>query len=148
MHTWHGPNGIPFVQSCLEVLPVTELYTGAERTLCFCRLSGKANRHNVRILGTENSHEILEHGRDSPKLNFFVLYEVSSVKVFFFAEPTAISISYLDTRENHFMPQLKKEFSFHFIFQLDGVPSHLLREVTSYFNRMVVAWIGRGETIA
>jgi len=36
-------------------------------------LSGKFNRHTVRIWGTENSHEIVEHVPESPKLNFFVL---------------------------------------------------------------------------
>jgi hypothetical protein len=36
-------------------------------------LSGKVNRHNVRIWGTKNPHEIVEHMRDSPKLNASVL---------------------------------------------------------------------------
>jgi hypothetical protein len=36
-------------------------------------LSGNFNRHILRVWGTENSHEIAEHVRDSPKLNFFVL---------------------------------------------------------------------------
>ncbi|KAL4104006.1 hypothetical protein QTP88_019319 [Uroleucon formosanum] len=34
-------------------------------------LSGKVNRHNVRIWGTTNPHAIIEHERDSPKLNVF-----------------------------------------------------------------------------
>ena len=34
------------------------------------------------------------------------------------------------------------------IFQQDGAPPHFHREVTSYYNRTVVAWIGRGGTIA
>jgi hypothetical protein len=37
------------------------------------RLSGKINHHNVRIWGTENPRETVEHVRDSPKLNVFVL---------------------------------------------------------------------------
>ena len=63
-------------------------------------LSGKVNRHKVRIWGTENPHEIEEHARDSPKLNVFC----ASVKVygpFFFAEPTVTGISYLDMLENY-----------------------------------------------
>ena len=36
-------------------------------------LSGKVNSHNVRIWGTEYPHEIVEHVRDSPKLNVFML---------------------------------------------------------------------------
>jgi hypothetical protein len=32
-------------------------------------ISGKVNRHNARIWGTENPHEFLEHGRDSLQLS-------------------------------------------------------------------------------
>jgi hypothetical protein len=73
-------------------------------------LSGKGNRHKVRIWGTENPREIEEHVRDAPKLNFFFFGAGSSVKVygpFFFAEPTVTGISYLDMLENHLMPQLQ-----------------------------------------
>ena len=31
----------------------------------------KINRHNVRICGEENPHTIIEHERDSPKVNGF-----------------------------------------------------------------------------
>ena len=51
-------------------------------------MCGKVNRHNVRIWGTENLHAMMEHVRDSPKVNVFCA--VSSCKVygpFFFAEP-------------------------------------------------------------
>ena len=36
-------------------------------------LSGKVNKQNVRIWGTENPREFVEHMRDSPKVNVFVL---------------------------------------------------------------------------
>jgi hypothetical protein len=36
-------------------------------------VSGKVNRHNVRIWGTENPHATVEHDRDSPKVNEFFL---------------------------------------------------------------------------
>ena len=100
-------------------------------------------------MGYRESTRDRRHGRDSPKLNFFCA--ISSVKVcgpFLFAEPTATGISYLDTRENHLMPQLQQDMDRDFIFQQDGVPPHFHREVTSYLNRMVVAWIGRGGTMA
>jgi hypothetical protein len=32
-------------------------------------VSGKVNRHNCRIWGSENPHEVMEHERDTPKLN-------------------------------------------------------------------------------
>ena len=72
-------------------------------------MSGKINRHKVRIWGTENPREIEEHVRDSPKLNVFCA--ASSVRVygpFFFAEPTLTSINYLDMLENYLMPQLQQ----------------------------------------
>jgi len=34
-------------------------------------ISGKVNKHNVRIWGTENPLEIVQHERASPKINVF-----------------------------------------------------------------------------
>jgi len=34
-------------------------------------LSGRVNRHNVRLWGLQNPQEALEHERDSPKVNVF-----------------------------------------------------------------------------
>jgi hypothetical protein len=65
-------------------------------------LSGKVNYHTVRIWGTWNPHEIMEHVRDPPKLNIFCA--VGSVKVygpFFFAKPSVTGISYLDKLETY-----------------------------------------------
>jgi hypothetical protein len=101
-------------------------------------LSGKVNRHNVRIWGTENPHETVEHMQDLPNLNF--LCAVSSVKVygpFCFAEPAVTG-----------MPQLQQDMDRDFTFQQDGSPPHLHREVTSYVNRTVLTWTGRGGKIA
>jgi len=73
-------------------------------------LSGKVNRHNERIWGTEDSHEIVEHVRDSPKLNVFCA--VSSVKVygpFCFIEPIVTGISYPDMVEKYLAPQLQRK---------------------------------------
>jgi hypothetical protein len=36
-------------------------------------LSGKVSRYNIRIRGSENPHAVVEHVRDSPKMNVFVL---------------------------------------------------------------------------
>ena len=35
---------------------------------CF-HVSGKVNRHNVRIWGSKNPHVVIEHLRNSPKVN-------------------------------------------------------------------------------
>ena len=83
-------------------------------------LRGKFYRHNLRIWGRENPHNIVEYVWDSPKLNFCF---VSSVKVygpFFFAEPNVTVISYLDMFENYLMPQLQQDMGRNFIFQRWG----------------------------
>lgn len=43
-------------------------------------LLAKVNRHNVRIWGTDNSHVIIEHERDTPKVN--VLCAISKTQVY------------------------------------------------------------------
>jgi hypothetical protein len=86
---------------------------------------------------------------DSPKLNFFLL--VSSVKVydpFFFADPAVSGISYQNVLENYLKAQLQQYMDRDFNFQQDGAPPHFHGEITFYLNRTVVAWIGRGGTIA
>jgi hypothetical protein len=63
---------------------------------CFY-LSGKVNRHNVRIWGTENPPATVQHIHDSPKVNVFCA--ISSLKVygpFFFAEKSVNGFAYLD----------------------------------------------------
>ena len=47
-------------------------------------LSGKVNRYNVRIWGTENSRVVIENARDSPK----VISHEKVYRSFFFEEPT------------------------------------------------------------
>ena len=46
-------------------------------------ISGKANRHNVRIWGLENPQEISEHFRDSRKINVFCAVSFRSLWAFF-----------------------------------------------------------------
>jgi hypothetical protein len=96
-----------------------------------------------------NSREIVEHVRDSLRLNVFCA--VSSVKVygpFCFAEPNVTGINYPDMLENYLAPQLQKDMDKDFVFQRVGALPHSCREVTFHLNRTVIAWIGRGGTIA
>ena len=74
-------------------------------------LSGKVNRHNARIWGTENPHEIVEHVRDSPKL--IVLCAISCVS-------NCNSHCYLDMVENSLIPQLQQDMDRDFMFQQIG----------------------------
>ena len=51
------------------------------------RISGKVNRHNVRIWGLQDPHEIVEHERDSPKVNVFLCnFSNKDLYPFFFKE--------------------------------------------------------------
>ncbi|CAH2000060.1 unnamed protein product [Acanthoscelides obtectus] len=80
-------------------------------------LSGRVNSHNIRIWGTENAHMIVQHERDSPKLNVFCA--ISKNKVygpFFFHENTVNGSSYLDMLHLWLFPQLTED-SNNFIFQ-------------------------------
>ncbi|KAG8237611.1 hypothetical protein J437_LFUL012410 [Ladona fulva] len=64
-------------------------------------LSGKVNKHNCRIWGSENPLECLEHVRDIPKLNMFCALGKSKVyDPFFFQESTSNGKVYLDMMEN------------------------------------------------
>ena len=42
-------------------------------------LSGKVSRHNVCIWGLENPHEIVQHKRDSPKINVFNTVSIRNI---------------------------------------------------------------------
>lgn len=108
-------------------------------------ISGKVNRHNVRIWGSENPGIVVQHERDSPKLNVFCA--ISSDKVygpFFFAEKTVTGITYLDTLEQWLFPQLLED-SGNFIFMQDGAPAHFHELVRTFLNNTIPnRWIGRG----
>ena len=112
---------------------------------CF-HIGGKVNRHNIRIWGTQNPHEIIECARDSPKVNVFCA--ISHRKVygpFFFAENTVNGAAYLDMLENWLIPQLQQEMN-NFIFQQDGAPPHWHRDVRAFLNHILpLRWIGQGR---
>lgn len=64
------------MEFCGAMLEMMEKYETFFSRLIFSdeatfHLSGHVNRHNVRIWGTEHSHETVEHQRDSLKVNVF-----------------------------------------------------------------------------
>jgi hypothetical protein len=70
-------------------------------------LSGKVNRHNRIIWGSQNPHQVVEHVRDSPKVNVFC--SVSRTQVygqFFFAEITVTGHVCLYMLDHFLVPQL------------------------------------------
>ncbi|GBO24293.1 hypothetical protein AVEN_26366-1 [Araneus ventricosus] len=99
-------------------------------------ISGKVNRYNSRIWGTEKSFTVIDHERDSAKVNS-VFCAISSRKLygpFFFSERSVTSNVYLDLLEVWFMPQLDSD-STDYIFLQDGAPPHWSTEVRTFLNQ-------------
>lgn len=136
------------VNFCIEMQARFEVDDFADRLIfsdeATFHVSGKVNRHNVRIWGTENPKAIIEHVRDSPKVNVFCA--ISKLKVygpFFFMEPTVNGRRYLDMLQNWLMPQMDED-SDDYIFQQDGCPTHFHYDVRDYLNtNLSQRWIGR-----
>jgi hypothetical protein len=108
-------------------------------------ISGKVNRSNIRIWGTEHPHAMIEHQRDSEKVNVFCA--VSRKKVhgpFFFNEATVSGNSFLNMLENWLLPELNSNYG-DYILQLDGSPPHFHRNVRGLLNRVLPQrWIRHG----
>ena len=97
-------------------------------------LSGKVQKHNIRIWALENPNSYVEHVRDSPKLNVFCA--ISHEKVygpFLFFEATVTGNSYLDMLQFWLLPQLAQDIE-SLIFQQDGAPAHYYLDVRNELN--------------
>jgi hypothetical protein len=107
-------------------------------------VSGKVNRHNIRIWGTEKPCSVIEHQRDSPKVNVFCAMSAHKLYgPFFFIERSVTANVYLDMLEQWLMPQLDTD-STDYIFQQDGAPPHWGMEVRTFLNQhLPTRWIGR-----
>lgn len=113
---------------------------------CTFHISGKVNRHNVRVWGTENPRETVQHIRDSPKVNVFCALSCEKVYgPFFFQEPSVTGRIYLDMLTEWLMPQLHED-SCNFIFVQDGAPPHWYSDVRGYLDEHLPRrWIGRAS---
>ena len=102
---------------------------GYLNSVCFSdeatfHVSGKVNKHNIRIWGSQNPCEVLERERDSPKINVWCgLMHNQIIGPFIFAESTFTANIYLDTLKHYVVPQLE-EFQPRVVFQQDGAPPH------------------------
>ncbi|KAJ4429745.1 hypothetical protein ANN_21949 [Periplaneta americana] len=107
--------------------------------------SGKINKHNCHVWGTQKPHRIIEHERDSPKVNVFcALSQRKLYGPFFFIEATVTGHSYLDMLEQWLVPQFRQDLDDDFIFQKDGGPVHFHNAVCAYLNtEMSDRWIGQ-----
>lgn len=111
-------------------------------------VSGKVNRHNVRIWGSENPHFYQEHTRDSEKVNVWCAVSCSRViGPFFFGEKNINGNIFVDMFENFAIPQLA-HLQPNIIFQLDGAPPHWRHFVRDSLDKHFPnRWIGRGGPI-
>ncbi|PNF24991.1 hypothetical protein B7P43_G07957 [Cryptotermes secundus] len=107
-------------------------------------LSGKVNRHTVRIWGLQNPRVTLEHVRDSPKVNVFSALSLTKVYgPFYFYENTVTGVKNLRMLQNWLVPQMNED-SGAYIFQQDGAPSHWPLNVRCFLNESLPQqWRGR-----
>ena len=107
-------------------------------------VSGKVNKHNIRIWGSQNPCEVLERERDSPKINVWCgLMHNQIIGPFIFAESTITANIYLDMLKHYVVPQLE-EFQPRVVFQQDGAPLHWGLIVRDFLNETFPnRWIGR-----
>jgi len=107
-------------------------------------VSGKVNKQNVRIWGTEKPHRIVENERDSLKTNVFCAISTSKVYgPYFFPDRTVNGETFRNMLTTWLMPQLEHD-SADFINQLDGAPCHYHRNVRNFLNETLPhRWIGR-----
>jgi hypothetical protein len=106
---------------------------------------GKPNRHNVRVWGTQQPRKVIEHERDSSKVNVFcAMSKTKTYGPFFFAEKTIGGFCYLDMLQSWLFQQLEQDEA-DIILQQDGAPPHFRRKVRSHLNETLPhRWIGRG----
>ena len=107
--------------------------------------TGKVNKHNTCIWGTEHPHAIQKHVQDSPKVNVFCTISKKRVyEPFFFEGTTVNSKAYLAMLQNWLMELLFEGERADFIFQQDGAPPHRSLNVRQYLNATLHnKWIRR-----
>lgn len=115
-------------------------------------VNGVVNRHNCRIWGSEKPREIVQHQRDSPKVNVWCgLMNDRIVGPFIFCENTINGDIYCEMLELYVFPQvddIEAEKGL-VIFQQDGAPPHYKKRVRSALNaRFPARWMGRAGPIA
>ncbi|PSN39385.1 hypothetical protein C0J52_26129, partial [Blattella germanica] len=106
----------------------------------------KDNRHNCRIWGYQNPYRVIEHERDSPKVNVWLgMHKNGVIGPLFFLEPTVTGLTYLDMLQNFAIPLFPPGLTF----QQDGAPPHIHRNVKTFLDVTFQRnWIGRGGPIA
>lgn len=148
------PNDKPrrkeFAVNMLERISEDETFL---RRVCFSdeatfHVSGKLNKHNVRIWGSEHPHVTREIVRNSLKVNVWCGIMCNRIIGPFFFKETSISANvYLDLLTEYVAPQLS-DLQQTIIFQQDGAPPHWGLHVRGFLNQTYPdRWIGRDGPI-
>jgi hypothetical protein len=91
-------------------------------------LSVKVNRHSLIIWGSQNTHEVVEHVRDSPKVNVFCAVSRTQVYGPFFSADTTIT--------DHMYSRCCSTSVLHgWIRQQDMASRHFNRDVVRFPNK-------------
>jgi hypothetical protein len=112
------------------------------------QVSGKLNRYNVRIWGSELLHETREFQRDSPKVKVWCAIMHNCITgPFFFSEKTISSDIYLNILREFVVPQLES-LQPTIIYQQDGAPPFWGQAFRQFLSETFPnRWIGRGGPI-
>ena len=148
------PNEMPkrkeFAVNMLQQISENEAFL---KQVCFSdeatfHVSGKLNKHNVRIWRSEDPHASRELQRDSPKVNVWCGIMCNRIiGPFFFNEAAITADVYLDLLIEYMTPQLI-EFQPTIIFQQDGALPHWGLHVRVFLNETFPdRWIGRDGRI-
>ena len=143
------PNDMPrrkeFAVNTLQRISEDEAFL---KRVCFSdkatfHVSGKLNKHNVRIWGSENHYATRVLQRDSPKVNVWCGIMCNRIiGPFFFHEASIAADFYLDLQTEYVAPQLI-EFQPTIIFQQDGASPHWGLHVCEFLNETFPnRWIG------
>jgi hypothetical protein len=80
---------------------------------------------------------VVEHIKDSPKINVFCVLTCDNVyRTFFFREKSVNRIIYHDMSELWLMPQLFQDKP-NVVFQYQRAPPHIHNEVITFLNRQL-----------
>jgi hypothetical protein len=109
------------------------------------RIPGVVNRHNLIIWGSQNPPQVVEHVRDSSKINVFCTVSITRVYGSFFFSKLPLRVTCTSIWWSIPVPQLDVNSM---IWQKDGAHSHYNRDFTLYLNHTFPGrWIGRGRYI-
>jgi hypothetical protein len=138
--TSHGDTVLPV--TCLTESTETPTFWQTDKATF--HVSGAVNMHNVRIWGSQQPHSVMEHVRDSPKVNVWCGVMCNTIiGPFFFAEKIVTGSSYLDMLQLYAFPQLE-HLQPNVFFHQDGAPPHWSLDVRRALNSTFPGrWMGR-----